>query len=54
MTDRYSKKTLLIPRRTDYSAKQWAKKLLSMLLIYDWRMFKTAISDRDSKFLSAL
>lgn len=52
VTCKWTRKTMLIPGSTRYSAEQWAQVFLRSLLLYDWGIPKVIISDRDSKFLS--
>lgn len=54
VTDKFSKKTLLIPGHSTYTAEDWATVLLQMLLLCDWGIPTGIISDRDSKFTSDL
>jgi hypothetical protein len=52
VTDKFSKKTLLIPGHTTYTAENWAEILFRMLLLADWGIPSAIISDRDRKFVS--
>lgn len=52
VSDKFSKKTLLLPGHSTYSAKEWAEILLRMLMLTDWGIPRAIISDRDPKFVS--
>ncbi|SLM41474.1 reverse partial [Lasallia pustulata] len=52
--DKYTKQLLLIPGKTTYTAKDWAKALLNGLQAADWELPQQILSDRDPKFLSEL
>ena len=52
ITDKFSKRVLLAPGRTIYTAKEWASVLLEKLQQADWGLPKAILSDRDPKFLS--
>lgn len=54
VTDKFTKRITLIPGKTTWTAAQWGDALVKRLWIADWGMPKAIISDRDSKFLSAL
>jgi RNase H-like domain found in reverse transcriptase/Reverse transcriptase (RNA-dependent DNA polymerase)/Chromo (CHRromatin Organisation MOdifier) domain/Integrase zinc binding domain len=49
---RASKRTLLIPGNNKYSARDWATVMMRMILIADWGVPSTIVSDRDRKFQS--
>lgn len=49
-----SKRTLLIPGHSTYSAEDWGTTLLRQLLLSDWGVPSAIISDRDRKFTSDL
>lgn len=53
VTDKTSKRTLLIPGNNKYTAENWASVLVRQLLLSDWSCPQTIISDRDAKFTSA-
>lgn len=53
VTCKTSKRSLLIPGHTTYTAKDWATVLTRQLLLSDWSCPQAIISDRDAKFLSA-
>ncbi|SCO49704.1 uncharacterized protein FFNC_12791 [Fusarium fujikuroi] len=48
-----SKRCLLVPGYSTYTAEDWAIALLRQLLLADWGIPKVIISDRDRKFTSA-
>jgi hypothetical protein len=52
VTCKSSKRTLLIPGHTEYTAEDWAEKLAAHLLLGDWACPQVIISDRDAKFTS--
>ena len=52
VTDKFSKRTLLIPGHGKYSAAEWAAVLVRMLTMTDWGLPKAIISDRDARFQS--
>ena len=54
VTDKFSKSKLLIPGREDFSAKDWASRLLDYLRLCNWGIPTATISDRDLKFGSEL
>ncbi|SLM33892.1 reverse partial [Lasallia pustulata] len=54
LTDKYSKRTLIIPGKDTYTAKDWAIALLEALQAADWGIPRQILSDRDPKFLSKL
>ncbi|EAQ84379.1 hypothetical protein CHGG_08393 [Chaetomium globosum CBS 148.51] len=47
-----SKRTLLIPGHTTYTAQQWGQVLMRQLFLSDWGVPSAIISDRDRKFTS--
>lgn len=47
-----SKRCLLIPGHSTYSAANWATVFARQLMLSDWGMPKVIVSDRDSKFTS--
>jgi hypothetical protein len=47
-----SKRTLLIPGHTKYTAQEWGHALMRQLLLSDWGVPSAIISDRDRKFTS--
>jgi hypothetical protein len=51
---KFSKRIILISENVTWSAKQWALILLKRLEFMNWKLSKTIISDRDSKFLIEL
>ena len=52
MTCKHSKRILIVPGHSTYTASQWAEVALRSLLLGGWGVPKEIISDRDSKFLS--
>jgi hypothetical protein len=52
VTDKFSKKTLLIPGNVEYEAKQWARAFLLATQLCDWGIPRVFISDRGSQFTS--
>lgn len=52
-TDKFSKRTLLIPGDERYSAVEWGQIFVQMLLMQDWGLPTAIISDRDRKFFSS-
>ena len=52
VTCKFSRKLMLIPGKTTYTAVQWSDQLLDRLLLADWGIPRAIISDRDPKFLS--
>ena len=53
MTDKFTKKVLLISGRNTWNAADWANVVIVALLERDWGIPRSFISDRDSKFMSA-
>lgn len=53
ITCKFSKRVLLIPGRTTWSASEWADVVLAALTYHDWGMPCGIISDRDAKFMSS-
>ena len=53
ITDKFSKRILLLPGLTTYTAVQWANKVITALVQHDWGVPTAIISDRDSKFMSS-
>ncbi len=53
VTDKFTKRVLLLPGKTTYSAADWANTLLPGLIGHDWGIPRQIISDRDRKFLSS-
>ncbi len=53
VTDKFTKRVLLLPGKTTYSAVDWANVLLPGLVGHDWGIPRQIISDRDRKFLSS-
>ena len=51
-TCKFSKKNILIPGKTTFTAKQWGNLLLNALMTGDWGIPAGIISDRDRKFTS--
>ncbi len=47
-----SKRSLLIPGHTTYTAQEWGRVLMRQLLLSDWGVLTAIISDRDCKFTS--
>ena len=54
VTDKFTKRLLLLPGKNTYSAKDWALVLLDGLRRCDWGLPRAIISDRDAKFMSEL
>ena len=54
VTDKFSKRVLLIPGKKQASAGEWAHLLLRELIGQSWGIPSAIISDRDAKFLSEL
>ena len=54
VTDKFSKRVLLIPGKTTFGAAEWADLLLAALVQHGWGIPMATISDRDSKFMSEL
>lgn len=54
VTDKFSKRVLLLPGKTTFSASKWADVLLANLTKQGWGIPVATISDRDSKFMSEL
>ena len=54
MTDKFSRKIILIPGKSIFSAENWADRLLRRFRKIDWGLSKQIISDRDRKFLNEL
>ena len=54
VTDKYSRRVMLIYGKTTYEAADWATLLIDRLLQADWGIPEAIISDRDPKFLSDL
>lgn len=52
-TDKTSKRRMILPGHTSYTAVDWATVFARYLLLADWSCPKVIISDRDAKFLSA-
>lgn len=52
VTDKFSKRVLVLPGRTTYNAGEWADILLAALIGQSWGIPLATISDRDSKFMS--
>ena len=53
ITCKYTKKVILIPGKTTYSAVDWANLVIVALLAHDWGIPSAIISDRDRKFMSS-
>ena len=53
ITDKFSKKVLLLQGKTTYDAVQWANIVIVALLQHDWGIPRAIISDRDAKFMSS-
>lgn len=51
VTDKFTKRILLLPRKATYTAEDWAVALIDGLLSADWGIPRAIISDRDSKFM---
>ena len=53
VTDKASKRSVLIPGHTKYTAEEWGIITIRILLLADWGLPIGIISDRDRKFTSA-
>lgn len=53
-TCKQTKRILLIPGMTDWSASDWGTALIKALIDYEWGFPKHLISDRDTRFLNDL
>ena len=49
-TFKFSKRSLLIPGHSTYTAADWAEVTARILMLCDWGLPKAIISDRDRKF----
>ena len=54
ITDKCTRKNILVPGKSTYTAKEWAELLLDALQRGDWGIPNQIISDRDRKFISEL
>jgi hypothetical protein len=54
VTDKFTKRIMLISEKFTYTAKNWAIQLLEKSQRRDWSISKVIISDKDRKFLSNL
>ena len=54
VTCKFSKRILLIPGLSTYSAAEWADTFLAKVMGHDWGIPQGIVSDRDPKFLSEL
>ena len=54
VTDKFSRRVMVILGKDTWSASQWANALMDRLLQADWGMPAAIISDRDTKFLSEM
>lgn len=52
ITCKFTKKVILIPGHTTYTAEEWATITWRVLILLDWGAPKRMISDRDPKFMS--
>ena len=52
ITDKFSKRILLISGKTIYNAVKWVNIVLTEFMSHDWGIPNAIISDRDSKFMS--
>jgi hypothetical protein len=52
VTCKTSKRVTVIPGKSTWTALNWAEALLERLLIADWGIPESIISDRDPKFMS--
>ena len=53
ITDKFSKRVLLISDKETFDASNWANIVLIALMSHDWSISRAIISDRDSKFMSS-
>lgn len=53
VTDKATKRSLLIPGDDKYTAEEWGHTLMRHLLLSDWGVPHAIISDRDAKFTSS-
>ena len=53
MTDKFTKKTMLLPGKDTYGAEDWANIVVTELMNKDWGIPSSIISDRDRKFMSS-
>ena len=53
ITDKFSKRVLLIPGMITWTAAEWADVVLAALIAHGWGIPCGIISDRDSKFMSS-
>lgn len=54
VTDKYSKRLLVVPGRDTWSAEDWARALLKSLNVAGWGIPLAIILDRDRKFTGGL
>ena len=54
VTDKFTKRVLLIPGMATWGAREWALVLLENLQKTDWGVPRAIVSDRDAKFMSDL
>ena len=54
VTCKFTKRVTIVPGKSTWSAKEWAKALLNQLCLVDWGLMKVILSDRDRKFLGEL
>jgi hypothetical protein len=54
VTDKFTKKVLIIPGIISWSAAEWGRALIIALMAHDWGMPRAMISDRDRRFLNEL
>lgn len=52
LTCKFSKRILVEPGKTNWSAENWAIVLITSLISHDWGIPQAIISDRDAKFMS--
>jgi Integrase zinc binding domain len=53
VTDKFTKRVLLISGKMTLTAEEWAVALMNALRSADWGILRAIISDRDSKFIGA-
>jgi hypothetical protein len=53
VTDKFTKRVLLIPGKMTLTVEEWAVALIDTLRSADWGILRAIISDRDSKFIRA-
>ena len=54
VTCKFTKRVTIVPGKSTWTARDWAKALLDQLSLVDWGLPKVILSDRDRKFLGEL